>query len=68
MIMAWTRKESYFKVNQTFACKEIVDITELCETLTLKEMKFVTREIEDDIILTCYTHLDADTHFIKIER
>ncbi len=67
LIAAWTRKESYFKVNQTFACKEIVNITDLSEILTLKKMKFITKEVADDIILTCYTHLDANVNFTMIE-
>ncbi|AEY67071.1 4'-phosphopantetheinyl transferase superfamily protein [Clostridium sp. BNL1100] len=65
-IIAWTRKESYFKVHQTRCVSKEFEIASLNETVCGKHMKFVSIQVDKDMILTCYIDIKSDVEWIQL--
>lgn len=65
-IKAWTRKESYYKVHQTFNIPKVYDIASSDDVVSDGRMKFVSLVVDEDMILTCYTDQETDVEWIRI--
>ena len=64
-ILAWTRKESYYKVHQNRAIPAEFCISSLENNLTIGDRQFFSIQ-EGEMILTCYVEKGHSVDWIKI--
>ena len=66
-ILAWTRKESYFKVCQNRKVPEQFKLYDSAFIISDGKTKFVSFQPDDDVIMTCYTNVESEVSWIQIK-
>jgi phosphopantetheinyl transferase (holo-ACP synthase) len=62
---AWTRKECLFKAHNRRNDIGYVNIANADDVVTLRDMKLVTKNIAENVVLTCYCPIGADIEWVS---
>lgn len=66
-VLAWTRKESYYKVHKNRKIQNHFCITQLDLSISNGLMKFTSVVVDSKFLLTCYTNDEENIRWIEIE-